>query len=348
MQTRRLVLALPLLALLVSQRAHAQGAPPAAPPEEGSSKSFGDASVKQEAARRFEHAIKLYEDADYALALAEFERVYELVPDYRVLYNIGQVSIQMGRYARAFRTLKEYVARGGAELAPDRAAAVQADLTLLSGKVARVSLQVEQAGAQLSIDGVAVGRSPLAEPLVVDVGEHRVQVELAGYVAQNQSLTLAGGDRREVAFTLQPTASVAPAVTPTPLQPVKPRAAPAPLAPKTSSNRGTWIGVGWATTGALAAGALVSGALGASAAGDLKDLRGTAGTSRQALEQAQSRASTRLLLADVLGGAALAAGAVTLYVQLSGSSHEKPPTQAAASQWRLLLGPSNVALRFEN
>lgn len=346
MQTRRLVLALPLLALLLSQRAHAQGAPPAAPPEADSSKSFGDASVKQEAARRFEHAIKLYEDADYALALAEFERVYELVPDYRVLYNIGQVSIQMGRYARAFRTLKEYVARGGAELAPDRAAAVQADLTLLSGKVARVSLQVEQAGAQLSIDGVAVGRSPLAEPLVVDVGEHRVQVELAGYVTQNQSLTLAGGDRREVAFTLQPTPSVAPAATP--LQPEKPRAAPAPLAPKASSNRGTWLGVGWATTGALAAGALVSGALGASAAGDLKDLRDTAGTSRSALEQAQSRASTRLLIADVLGGAALAAGAVTLYVQLSGSSHEKTPTQAAASQWRLLLGPSNVALRFEN
>jgi hypothetical protein len=345
MHTRRLAHALPLLVLLVSQRALAQSTPTA---EEASSKSFGDTSVKQEAARRFEHAIKLYEDADYALALAEFERVYELVPDYRVLYNIGQVSIQMGRYARAFRTLKEYVARGGAELAPDRAAAVQADLTLLSGKVARVSLQVEQAGAQISIDGTAVGRSPLTEPLVVDVGEHRVQVELAGYVSRNQSLTLAGGDRREVAITLQATPSAAPTTAPAAAPREKLPVAPAPPVDKTSSNRGTWLGVGWATTGALAAGALVSGALGASAAGDLRDLRGTAGTSRQALEQAQSRASTRLLVADVLGGAALAAGAVTLYVQLSGSAHEKAPHQAAASQWRLLLGPSNVALRFEN
>jgi hypothetical protein len=348
MQTRRLAHALSLLALLVSQRALAQGAAAAAPPQADSSKSFGDTSVKQEAARRFEHAIKLYEEADYPLALAEFERVNELVPDYRVLYNIGQVSIQMGRYARAFRTLKEYVARGGAELAPDRAAAVQADLTLLSGKVARVALQVEQAGAQLSIDGVAVGRSPLAEPLVVDVGEHRVQVELTGYVTQSQSLTLAGGDRREVTFTLQATPQVAPAATPAPLGPEKPRVAPAPVSPKPASNRGTWIGVGWATTGALAAGALVSGALGASAAGDLKDLRNTPGATRPALDQAQSRASTRLLVADVLGGAALAAGAVTLYVQLSGSSREKAPTRAAASSWRLLLGPSNVALRFEN
>lgn len=347
MPTRRLAPAFPLLALLFTEHALAQSAPPTTTPEAGSSKSFGDTSVKQEAARRFEHAIKLYEDADYALALAEFERVYELVPDYRVLYNIGQVSIQMGRYARAFRTLKEYVARGGSELTPDRAAAVQADLTLLSGKIARVSLQVEQAGAQLSIDGVTVGRSPLAEPLVVDVGEHRVQVELAGYVTQSQSLTLAGGDRREVTFTLQPTPAATPVAAPTAVSSEKARAAPA-LAPKASSNRGTWLGVGWATTGALAAGAIVSGALGASAAEDLKDLRSTPGTTRAALDQAESRASTRLLIADVLGGAALAAGAVTLYVQLSGSSHEKPSNQAASSQWRLLLGPSNVALRFEN
>lgn len=347
MQTRRLAHALPLLTLLITEQALAQSAQPTTTPEAGSSASFGDTSVKQEAARRFEHAIKLYEDADYALALAEFERVYELVPDYRVLYNIGQVSIQMGRYARAFRTLKEYVARGGAELTPDRAAAVQADLTLLSGKIARVSLQVEQAGAQLSIDGVAVGRSPLAEPLVVDVGEHRVQVELAGYVTQTQLLTLAGGDRREVTFTLQASPASAPAVAPTP-QREKPADAPPPPPQRASSNRGTWLGVGWATTGALAAGALVSGALGASAAGDLRDLRNAGGTSRSALDQAQSRASTRLLVADVLGGAALVAGGITLYVQLSGPSREKAADRAAASAWRLSFGPSNVSLAFEN
>src|SRR4051812_23680819 len=178
----RLNQALPLLAVLATQHAFAEAAPAAAATD-----SAPDATAKQEAARRFEHAIKLYEEADYILALAEFERVYELVPDYRVLYNIGQVSIQLGRYARAFRTLKEYVARGGSELAPDRAAAVQADLAQLSGKIARLSVQVEQAGAQISVDGAAVGRSPLAEPLVVDVGEHRVQIELPGYAAQSQA-----------------------------------------------------------------------------------------------------------------------------------------------------------------
>src|SRR3954468_11523471 len=134
--------AVPLLALLATQHAFAQE--PAAPP---ATDRVPDATAKQEAARRFEHAIKLYEDGDYTLALAEFERVYELVPDYRVLYNIGQVSIQLGRYARAFRTLKEYVARGGGELTPERAATVATDLSQLSGKIARLSVQAEPSGA---------------------------------------------------------------------------------------------------------------------------------------------------------------------------------------------------------
>jgi hypothetical protein len=342
----RFATALPLIALLVSPRAFAEDARTAPKGESAASAAGGDASAKQEAARRFEHAIKLYEEADYTLALAEFERVYELVPDYRVLYNIGQVSIQLGRYARAFRTLKEYVARGGTELAPDRAAAVQADLAQLAGKIARIAVQVEQEGAQISVDGVAVGRSPLAEPLVVDVGEHRVQIELPGYATQSQAFTLAGGDRRDATFTLEPEASgPTPAnVTPTPDTPH-----PTPLkpAPKPASHRGTWVGVGWASTGVLAAGALVSGALGATAASDLSDLRNNP-TTRTALDQAQTRASTRLLIADILGGAALVVGGVTLYYQLSGPPREKAMPVAAAPRLKLRIGANQIALALEN
>jgi PEGA domain len=349
MPTHRLATALPLFALLSSQRALAQEAHSAPVSESAPSAAASDASAKQEAARRFEHAIKLYEEADYTLALAEFERVYELVPDYRVLYNIGQVSIQLGRYARAFRTLKEYVARGRNELAPDRAAAVQADLTQLAGKIARLSVTVEQAGAQISVDGAARGRSPLAEPLVVDVGEHRVQIELSGYVAQSQAFTLAGGDQRDATFKLEPTQPAATAATLVDVRPDKPRVASPPPKPSASSHRGTWVGVGWASTGVLAIGAIVSGVRGASAAGELRDLRGTLGTTRTELDQAQTRARTPLIIADILGGAALVAGGVTLYFQLSGSSREKAPSHTAStSRLRLLLGPNQVAFALEN
>ena len=334
---------LPLLMLLAAAPASAQDIGRTESLQSDATAPVAEAA-KQEAARRFEHAIKLYEDTDYTLALAEFERVYELMPDYRVLYNIGQVSIQLGRYARAYRTLKEYVARGGSELPADRARAVEADLSSLSGKIASVSVDVTPAGAEIWVDGTVVGTAPLAERLVVDVGEHRLEARLGGYVPGSRSITLAGGDRRELSFRLEPEAPKS-AQPPTP-----PTAAPTPVMraqPTRAPFEGTrsWTWLGWASTGVLATGALVTGALGASAASDLRGLRTTAGTSRRELDQARGRASSRLVVADILGGAALVTGGVTLYLQLSRSPAKDKAMRR--SPFRLALAPNHVALVFE-
>lgn len=337
MTNRRSIAVLCLGLLFAPLAAHAQSAPAAAT-------NGPDANAKKEAARRFENAIKLYEDGDYTLALAEFERVYELVPDYRVLYNIGQVSMQLGRYARALRTLREYVRRGGNELPTDRRSAVQADLASLEGRTATVKLDVQPEGTEVSIDGAVVGKSPLAEPLVVDVGERRLQARATGYVTVGQTLTLAGGDWRQVTLTLEPEPT---AVS----QPLPDRSRQAPALPVRGASpvhekRSGWLWVGWGATGALAASSVVSAVLGASAASELGGLRDSREATRDDLEDAQTRAETRLLAADILGVAAVATGAVTLYFQLSGPTpSERPRTAAKVS---LGMQPSGVALRLEH
>jgi hypothetical protein len=330
---------LALLTVVTTSSGLAQTSYPDAPPAATSD------AAKQEAARRFEHAVKLYEDADYTVALAEFERVYELMPDYRVLYNIGQVNIQLGRYARAFRTLKEYTARGRSEIPSDRRAAVAADLEQLSGRVARISVTVDQPGAEVSIDGTLVGKAPLVEPLVVDVGERTLRVSLAGYTPQTRSITLAGGDSRDSSFVLEREAPVLAAATPMPApapSPFRP-ARPTDVPPPARASR-TWIG--WTSTGALAAGAVVAGVLGASAASDLEKLRGTAGATRPQLDQAQSRAETRLLVADLLAASAVVCGGVTLYFQLARPSSSSKARATAPLELRFTA--SNVSLTFEH
>jgi tetratricopeptide (TPR) repeat protein len=302
-----------------------------------------DDNAKKEAARRFEHAIKLYEDGDYTLALAEFERVYELVPDYRVLYNIGQVSMQLGRYARALRTLREYVSRGGQELPSDRRSSVQADLASLEARTATVKLDVKPEGTEVSIDGAVVGKSPLAEPLVVDVGERTVQARATGYVSVGQTLTLAGGDWRQITLTLEPEPSAVPKPVPEP-----PRQTPSHPAHETAAaqkNKSGWLWLGWGTTGALAASSAVSAVLGASAASELDDLRDSHAT-REDLDDAKTRAQTRLLAADIFGAAAAVTGAITLYFQLSGPTSSERPRAAAKVSLGVL--PSGVALRLEH
>jgi hypothetical protein len=296
-----------------------------------------DAAAKKEASRRFEHAIKLYEDGDYSVALAEFERVYELVPDYRVLYNIGQVSIQLGHYARALLTLREYVARGGNELPGDRAKSVQADLDLLAGRTATIALEVEPEGVEVTVDGKIVGTTPLTDPVVVDVGERRLELKKAGFVSQEQMLSLAGGDRYAAQVKLVPESAVADKPTTSPPIAGFPPGALRPTPPKVRT--GVWIGYGAA--GALAAGAVVSGILGASSAGDLKDLRDTPSSGRSELDHAHDRAKTQLLIADVLGAAAIVTGAITLYVHISGSSKEH--ARAKNDVW-VGVAPNQVSL----
>jgi PEGA domain/Tetratricopeptide repeat len=333
---RSYLFALVLGCSLAPALAHAQEAPPSSRPA-----SVPDAAAKQEAARRFETAIGLYEDGDYQLALAEFERVYELVPDYRVLYNIGQVSMQLGRYARALRTLREYVSRGGDAIPNDRRSAVRADVELLETRTASLSLDIQPAGAEVWIDGVLVGQAPLAQPVVVDVGQRTVQARLAGYVGRTQAITLAGSDRREVVLELDPEPTSAGSKTPPgDASTVGPRR----QAPPPPSKPRPLLWVGWGTTATLAAGSAVAAVLGASAASNLKDLRDSRTATRDALDDEAGRAETRFLVADVLGVAALAAGATTLYFQLSGPK-EREQAPGNHANLGITVLPNGVALR---
>jgi hypothetical protein len=279
------------------------------------------AEAQAEAARRFEHAVKLYGDAEYALALAEFERVYELVPDYRVLYNIGQVNMQVGRYARALRTLEEYLKRGGDQVPAERAQQVKVDLESLAARVARIDVRVDQPGADVLVDGVSLGVTPIAEPLVVDVGDRRLQVRLGGYRTWEQTLRLAGGDRRDLTLVLEREVAQPPEPQGAKPGPVPTRDALQPAASKGSSNL-RWIG--WTTAGVLGAAAVVTGIAGVGAANNLAREQESSSTTRDKLDAAEARARALLLATDLLTAAAVATAGVTLYFELKAPTKREP------------------------
>jgi hypothetical protein len=314
--------------------ASAPATPPPSPPAAEPAPAKSDAATKKEAGERFKRGTELYSEGEYSLALAEFERAYTLVPDYRVLYNIGQVNIQLGQYARARVMLKEYMLRGVSELSAERLKSVQGDLEMLAGRTALVVLEVEPEGVEVTIDGKLVGTTPVAEPVVVDVGERRIDLKRSGFVAQGQTLSLAGGDRYVAQFKLvaeAPASDRSGADRPVALLPDKP--APAKTKPI--------VYAGYATTGALAAGAIVTGVLGASAASDLKDLRNTLGVTQGEMDDARDRAQARFMVAQILGAAALATGVVTIYLHVSGAGKERPRT--ANNVW-VNVAPSQITL----
>jgi len=308
-------------------------APPQASPEPGAAEPAAPPSPETllEAKQRFDRGFELYEEGEYPLALIEFNRAYELVPNYRVLYNIGQVCIQLGQYANARRALEEYLAKGGDGLAPDRRAAVNKDLEMLRHRTAFLTIGANLEGAEVLVDDVLVGKTPLGPAMLVDAGMHRVTVRRPGYLLKTTNVTLAGGDEEtlDVALERQPEQKTIV---------VRERE----LVEDTAT---TWIIAGWVTTGALAAGAVVTGIMGASEADELDQLRGGLasdynGDLPRRLSEARSNAKTLFLVSDVLTGAAVITGGLSLWITLDPPQPEARPADRPPQ-------PSGVQVGYE-
>jgi hypothetical protein len=257
-----------------------------------------------EARERFDRALKLYREGDFALALVEFRRAYELVHNYRVLYNIGQVSSQLGNYAVAWTSFHEYLARGGQEIPQARRQELARELRVLATRTGSLAIRANVAGANVFVDDVLVGSTPLNEPLLVDAGARSVLVRHPNYLPESRRITLAGGDRQELDITLEQRGIRTETV----------------LVRDTSGGSSALLMGGWVATGVLAAGAAFTGVLGISASAELEDLRKqdeveVPDLARQ-ISSARSRARSFLVLSDVLTGAAVLAGGISLWLSL--------------------------------
>lgn len=286
----------------------------------------------REASDHYEAGLALYADGEFKRAAIEFDRAYELVPNYRALYNIGQVRIQLHDYARASKALRAYLKEGGDKIDAERKKSVNDDLEMLTTRTASLTVESNEAGAEVLVDGELAGTTPLAEPLLLDTGDHRITIHKDGFDTREETITLASRDSQSLRIDIRPTpAERSPVVV---------------VAPQDQAgDRTAWIWGTWSATAALAAGAAVTGGLGIGAANDLAHLRSTYNPSaRDQLNSAQSRAQTLLGAADILGGAAIVTGGIALYLTLSkpAAAKEKEKDKTAPHA-ELRVGPRSVA-----
>jgi len=329
-----LVCSSPALAAETPAAGEAAPQPPAGT-DDPPSVSTADAAT-EEARHRYERGLSLYAGAEYVLALVEFERAYQLSPNYRVLYNIGQVRIQLGRYARAFEALQAYLEQGGQEISPERLAAVQKDLDMLAERTAKLTVITNEVGANISLNGIVIGVSPLAGPLIVDAGEHTVGVRKVGYYDKFSAVTLAGRDDVKVDLQLVHVKQDAPKV-------VVERRTERTVVKAESNN--TLIWAGWAATGTLGVTAGVFGYLGINKANELESMRTAYGVSQEKMQETKSTARTMFLIADVAGASAVVLGGVSLYLTLSSSEKAVDKvTGARPGTVRLGINPRGVKL----
>jgi len=319
---------------------------PAAPPspeEKGAPEQNAakDEAAREEAGTRFQRGLAFYGDGDFALALIEFDRAYQLVPDYRVLYNIGQVSIQLSRFARARLALEQYLAEGGAAIPPERTADVERDLRMLADRTAYIELTSATAGAEVLVDDRSQGVTPLSAPLLLDAGEHQVVLRKEGFQTATRRVVLAGSERLPLAVELaavqQEQVIVVQKPEPVPSQP--------PVADKVERRGPDPAVFAWIGTGVLATATVTMGILGLDAKGRydqaMQELDNQA-----AIDAAASDARAFFLAFDILAVSTAAACGTSLYLTLhKPKTHETSAAARPRGTVELGLLPHAVQVR---
>jgi hypothetical protein len=222
-----------LLALSLGVRANAARAAPKA----------SDAKAVEAARTQFYRALALQDQGRWAEALALLEKVAETRESAQVRFNIAFNQEHLGRLAVAARGYEQSIAlaeEGGSE---NVIRAANERLALLSARIARLLLRPAGEGVSVSVDGVELAPRDYGRAVPVEVGDHTIRAEAAGYKPYRLSVNLPAGETRELRIELEParaeaaasvgppTKAVAPVVAP------KPPSAPAPAPPPPRNPR---------------------------------------------------------------------------------------------------------------
>lgn len=285
---------------------------------------------RDEAQRRYQRGKELYEENDFAAALVEIRRAHSLSRSYKLLYDIGQICYQMQDYPCALRSFTTYLAEGKDEVTGQRRTDVQADIDRLKGRVATLRISTSLPGAEILIDDVAQGTTPLAAGVLVSAGRRKVTARIEGSAPVTKIVEIAGGDSTDVMIDL----GAAPAASSSTTPPSTTAATPVEAPP---GGRKVPV-LPWVLTGVFAVGAGVTGGLALAASSDYKTKLDTFGTSRDELDGAGGTMRALAVTSDVLWGATAIAGVTAIVLTITAG-----PAPAKAAQ--VSAGPGGIWVR---
>jgi hypothetical protein len=280
--TRTRTLAAVVLALTFSLPSIAHAAPSAAAIEEGRT--------------RFQKGVSLFRAGDYRAALIEFNAANAVAPSFRIQFNIGQTCAELQEHACATKAFDAFLSDGGKQVPPDQRKIAEKELERLKALVGRVRVIVDASGADVSVDDVPAGTSPIAEPVLVNAGRRKITAKKGNGAPISTSIEVPAGETIDVNLAVAAEADAKP-----------------PEVVLGPPNRTPfWIGVG--VTAALTITTVTFGVLALGAKSDLDDTVGRFGVSPADVDAARVKVDDLTLATDLFGLATLLAAGATTYL----------------------------------
>jgi hypothetical protein len=160
-------------------------------------------SLPADARRDYDAGKLLFEDGDYATALLKYQAAFDETHDPRLLWNVAVCQKYLRHYARAAATLARYLKEGGELLSPADRHDAQDFARAIALFTVPTTVRVSEPDAQVWIDESLVGRTPLTEPVSLDMGTRRVRVKKDGFRLFDREFPVGGSAATTIEVTLE-------------------------------------------------------------------------------------------------------------------------------------------------
>ncbi|XXX78126.1 PEGA domain-containing protein [Sorangium sp. So ce134] len=130
-------------------------------------------------------------------------KAWELNPTFDVAYNLGNTKYQLKKHKEAAQYLSHALRHWPLmKAAAKLKTTAEKRLAESRAQVGALGVTAGAPGAEVLVDGKAVGKAPLEGEVFVEPGEHRVEARLEGYAPASQTVKVAKGGTAEVTLAM--------------------------------------------------------------------------------------------------------------------------------------------------
>lgn len=145
----------------------------------------------------------LFQDGDFASALVKFESAFGQSKNPLLLWNMAVCEKSLRHYAKMLGLLERYRVDARDKLAEADIKEVDGLVESVKALVSPLELTTNEALAEVLVDGVSLGTTPLTKAPLVDVGEHTITLKKKGFREKTERIKVTGGAPLVLAFVLE-------------------------------------------------------------------------------------------------------------------------------------------------
>lgn len=142
---------------------------------------------------------------EWMKALKAYEGAWQIHKDWNLAANLGKMELNLGKLVEAAGHLEYAVREAPKNLAtdaPDEWAALGELQRKARAKVGALVINVEPAGAEVLVNGLAVGKAPLPGPVFVLPGAVTVEARVEGFALGSAPTQAVAGNEQKMSLAL--------------------------------------------------------------------------------------------------------------------------------------------------